>query len=123
MPTRVLGRQQPEPSWLSLAGTGMTVREFLSHLDAWVYLGRWDDEAELAALEAPAAGLPCVLHEDAAVSGLTGPVRYVQPKGVRVALEELLGHTPTAATSANLRQSEWGRTLERLRTSPGEPTA
>lgn len=121
--SKVLGRRQPPPRWLSLSGTGMTVREYLSHLDVWVHLGRWSDEAELGALEALAAGLPCVLHADAAVSGLQGPVRYVEPGDTPEAIAELLPGAHTSAgttgdTSAQERQAEWSDALRRLMGTP-----
>ena len=101
----------------------MTVREYLSHLDVWVHLGRWSDEAELGALEALAAGLPCVLHADAAVSGLQGPVRYVEPGDTPEAIAELLAGAHTSAgttgdTSAQERQAEWSDALRRLMGTP-----
>ncbi|MCK0112130.1 glycosyltransferase [Ornithinimicrobium sp. F0845] len=96
VPTAVLGRDLPPPSWCSFLGTGMTAREFLSHLDVWVYHGRWDLHAEIAALEALAAGLPCVLPAEAAESRLEGRVRCVDPWLTSSALLELL-EEPDAA--------------------------
>lgn len=74
------------PGWLSLAGTGMTTQEFLSHLDLYVYQGPWTLVAEVAALEAMAAGRPAVLppsarphlHEAAACTGPSGAAAEVQ---------------------------------------------
>ncbi|GGK73519.1 glycosyltransferase family 2 protein [Ornithinimicrobium pekingense] len=110
-PTRALRRTLPPPSWLSLAGTGMTSREFLSHLDVFVYQGEWDVTAEVAALEALAAGLPCVLPAPAATAGLAPPddtdgavpaqsVRCVEPAGVHAATAELLEIAGTQAARA-----------------------
>ncbi|MGB3829724.1 MAG: hypothetical protein WA962_13200, partial [Ornithinimicrobium sp.] len=59
--TRALRRQLPPPGWCSMAGSGMSTREFLHHLDVFVYQGPWDVAAHIAALEAMSAELPAVL--------------------------------------------------------------
>ncbi|WP_165699981.1 glycosyltransferase [Ornithinimicrobium ciconiae] len=118
-PTQVLGRDLPPPSWCSFQGTGMNVREFLSHLDVWVYHGRWDLHAEIAALEALAAGLPCVLPAEAAVSRLQGRVRCVDPWLTAHTLAEMqaegdLDSTPVHGHSARHRQDAWAAALTSL---------
>ena len=109
------------PSWVSFAGTGMSVREFLSHLDVWVYFGEWDTAAEVSALEALGAGLPCVLAEDAAASGLAGPVRCVAPARAGEAIADLLTQGAEEAHSSATRQAEWARALRRLMAAPVRP--
>ncbi len=59
--TRALRLDVPPPGWCSLAGTGMSTREFLNHLDVFVYQGPWNVAAHVAALEAISAGRPTVL--------------------------------------------------------------
>lgn len=113
-PTTTLGRRLHPPSWVSFAGTGMTRREFLSHLDVWVYFGEWDDKARDAALRALDAGLPCLLGEEAAASGLGGPVRCVPPGRAREALEDLLVHELTAVPAPADPRRVWRRALHDL---------
>lgn len=113
-PVSIMGYPMRPPSWVSFAGTGLTVREFLSHIDMWVYFGEWDTQAEIAALEALGAGLPCVLGEAAAVSDLTGPVRCVPPELAREAMAELLTDEADGNDSSATRQDEWARTLHGL---------
>lgn len=121
--TASLGRRLPPPTWLSFTGTGMSTREFLSHLDVWVYLGVWERAAEHAALEALGAGLPCILGEEAASSRLPGPVRYVAPEAVGSALEGFLTSPSPRGTLAD-REAEWTRTLRALALTPtNEPTS
>lgn len=117
-PTAVLRRALPPPTWLSFLDTGMTVREFLSHLDVWVYYGRWDLHAEIAALEALAAGLPCVLPEEAAASGLVGAVRCVDPRDSTRAAVELLEAPQVSDHSARRRFETWAQLLHRLAAAP-----
>ncbi|MCW4601997.1 hypothetical protein ON003_10560 [Janibacter hoylei] len=119
--TKALGRRRPPPSWLSFAGTGMTPREFLSHLDAFVHLGVWDRAAEHATREALAAGLPCVVGTDAAPSGLTGRIRCVAPDEVGAALAELLAEPAAADAATAARESAWTRTLHDLVATPTAP--
>ena len=109
-----LGRRLPPPTWLSFAGTGMTTREYLSHIDVWVYLGSWDEAAEHAALEALGAGLPCIVGEDAAGAGLPGTVRCVPPEQVRTALEQVLDTPATHDASTATRESGWTAALRQL---------
>lgn len=121
--TTSLGRRLPPPSWLSFTGTGMTTREFLSHLDVWVYFGVWDRAAEHAALEALGAGLPCLLGEEAASSRLPGLVRHIAPEAAGSALEGLLASPSARAARAALgalgaREAEWTRTLRALALTP-----
>ncbi|MFK5646809.1 glycosyltransferase [Ornithinimicrobium sp. LYQ121] len=98
-PARMLGLTLPPPSWCSFRGTGMTSREFLSHLDVYVYQGTWDEAAEVGALEALAAGLPCVLPAAAAGRVGPGPVLCVPPEGVPEAVRSLTGPAPPGAGS------------------------
>lgn len=114
VPTEVLGRELPPPTWCSFLGTGMTLREFLSHLDVWVYQGRWDLHAEIAALEALAARLPCVLPAAAAASNLQGPVRCVDSRETIPAALELLASEAPSTHSARLRQDTWAAALADL---------
>ncbi len=116
-PTTTLGRRLPPPAWVSFAGTGMTRRELLSHLDVWVYFGEWDAKAQVAALRALDAGLPCLLGEDAAASGLGGPVRCVPPGRAREALEDLLAHEVTSTPSPADPHRTWRRRLRDLHTT------
>lgn len=118
-PLTVLRRHEPPAWWVSMDGTGMDVREYLAHLDVWLYLGEWDLTAELAALEALGAGLPCILGEAAAVSRLQGPVRCVPADGVQAALEDLLTGEREAHHSSFERQDHWGQELWRLVSSVG----
>lgn len=48
------------PGWLDLSHTGMSTREFLTQLDAFVYPGAWDSDVEVATLQAAAAGVPVI---------------------------------------------------------------
>lgn len=59
--TRALRLEVPPPGWCSLAGTGMSTREFLNHLDVFVYQGPWNVASHVAALEAISAGRATVL--------------------------------------------------------------
>ncbi|GAA1171588.1 hypothetical protein GCM10009584_10620 [Ornithinimicrobium humiphilum] len=124
-PTAALGRPLPPPSWLSLARTGMTVREFLGSLDVFVYQGTWDAAAEVATLEALAAGLPCVLPPEAAGSLADAtdlpdpPVRLVPPAAVPAAVDELLRGTAEPAAVPRSRLAAWTRALRTL-TTPTE---
>ncbi|HSP59667.1 MAG TPA: glycosyltransferase family 2 protein [Ornithinimicrobium sp.] len=123
-PTRVLGRSMPPPSWCSFRGTGMTTREFLNHLDVFVYQGVWDEAAEVAALEALVAGTPCVLPSEATSSfgGLragpgAGPVLCVDPPGVPAAVRSLARSSPVAMSGDALperRRRTWGDTVTSL---------
>ena len=114
-PTGVLGLKLPPAAWLSFRGTGMTEREFLSHIDVWTYFGEWNETAERGALTALAAGRPCLLGEEAAVSNLTGHLRCVAPEDAEEALVDLLADDhPPVHTSAR-RESEWISTLTDLR--------
>lgn len=119
--TKALGRRRPPPSWLSFAGTGMTPREFLSHIDAFVHLGVWGRAAEHATREALAAGLPCVVGTDAAPSGLTGRIRCVAPDEVGAALAELLAEPAAADAATAAREAAWTRTLHDLVATPTAP--
>lgn len=117
-PMELLQDTDPPSCWVQLTNTGMSVREFLSHIDVWVYFGQWDLTAELAALEALGAGLPCVLGEAAAASALQGPVRCVRPEDAQEAVLELL--TDCAAGDVHTsrqRHHEWTEALRRLVTS------
>lgn len=114
VPTQVLGRELPPPSWLSFLGTGMTLREFLSHLDVWVYQGTWDLHAEIATLEALAAGLPCVLPEAATASGLQGRVRCVDPRESVHAALDLVATADNPDHSARCRADVWATALDEL---------
>ncbi|WP_256839081.1 glycosyltransferase family 2 protein [Ornithinimicrobium faecis] len=114
VPSQLLNRELPPPTWLSFLGTGMTLREFLSHLDVWVYQGTWDLHAEIATLEALAAGLPCVLPEAAAVSDLQGRVRCVAPADAVDAALDLVATAHDSANSARSRADAWGQTLRSL---------
>lgn len=58
---RGLRWELPPPGWCSMAGTGMSTREFLNHLDVFVYQGPWNVTAHVAALEAMSVGLPTLL--------------------------------------------------------------
>lgn len=113
-PRTVLELDMRPPTWVSFAGKNLTPREFLSHIDVWVYFGQWDTIAQIAALEALAAGLPCVLGPEAAVSALQGPVRCVPPERAREAMEDLLSQPQTERSSAELRQADWSRALHQL---------
>lgn len=115
--TTALDRRLPPPAWVSFAGTGMTRRELLSHLDVWAYFGEWDDKARIAALRALDAGLPCLLGEEAAESGLGGPVRCVPPERAREALEDLLAHEVASAPEPTDPRQAWQRTLHDLHTT------
>lgn len=123
---KALGRRLPPPSWLSFVGTGMTTREFLSHIDVWVYFGVWDEAAEAAVLEALGAGLPCVVGADAP-SDLTGPIRSVDPEQAGEAIRDLLATSrsarPTTPTTATTREAEWTRVLLALLHGGGPPAA
>lgn len=90
--TRALRLELPPPGWCSMAGLGMSKREFLSHLDVFVYQGVWNTAAQVAALEAISAGLPTVLP---------------------LAAQDALGHASTYAAPA-----EVGRTLARFVAEP-----
>lgn len=116
-PTATLGRRLPPPSWVTFAGTGMTRREFLSHLDVWAYFGEWDDKARVAALRALDAGLPCLLGEEAAGSALGGPVRCVAPSHAAEALEELVAHEAGAGPPPADPHRAWQRALRDLHTT------
>lgn len=113
-PAKILGGPSRPVPWSSFAGTGMTVREYLSHLDVWVYLGEWDTVAELAALDALDAGLPCVLGEGAARSGLEGPVRCVAPTDVPAAVAELVGGEAISTGTPRRRHDAWSTMLHAL---------
>lgn len=113
-PLTALELDMRPPTWVSFAGKNLTPREFLSHIDVWVYFGEWDAIAQIAALEALAAGLPCVLGPEAAVSALQGPVRCVPPERAREAMEDLLSQPQTERSSAELRQADWSRALRQL---------
>ncbi len=106
-------------SWVPLAGSGMSEREFLAHIDVWVYFGVWDTAAQVAALEALGAGLPCVLGAAAATSGLEGPVRCVPPAEARAAIEELLASSDHGEHASTRRQRDWELAVERLMTGSG----
>ncbi len=75
---RRAGLALPPPSWLSLAGTGMTNREFLSHLDVFVYQGPWNVASEVATLQAMAAERPVVVPPEAASSPGWGT--HIEPR-------------------------------------------
>ncbi len=83
--TRALRLELPPPGWCSMAGLGMSKREFLSHLDVFVYQGAWNTAAQVAALEAISAGLPTVLPL-AAQDALGRASTYATPAGVGRAL-------------------------------------
>lgn len=82
----VLDVPLPPVNWLSLEGTGTPVREFLAQLDVWVYQGRWDATAEVAALEAIEAGLPCLLPAEASGVELGPRARAVAAREVPAAV-------------------------------------
>lgn len=113
-PTRLLGQHKQPPSWSSFAGTTMTLREYLSHIDIWVYFGEWDAAAQIATLEALDAGLPCVLGDHATVRDLRGPVRCTSPEHAREAMEELLTMPPDPTDPFGQRHAAWTRTLHRF---------
>ncbi|WP_435202025.1 glycosyltransferase family 2 protein [Janibacter sp. GS2] len=124
VPVSVVGHPMRPPSWVSFAGTGMSAREFLSHIDVWVYFGRWDTAAEIATLEALGAGLPCVIGDDAGVADLQGPIRCVPPDRAREAIEELLTSAVEETPSSAQRQQTWSRTLRRwMPSSTARPAA
>lgn len=115
--TATLGRRLPPTSWVTFAGTGMERRAFLSHLDVWAYFGEWDAKAQAATRRALNAGLPCLLGEAAAESGLGGPVRCVPPARAREALEDLLAHEVAGGPPPPDPQLTWQRTLRTLHTT------
>lgn len=117
-PLEVMGLETRPASWITFAGRDLTPREFLSHIDVWVYFGEWDAAAELGLLEAQGAGLPCVVGLQAAHVDLTGPVRCVAPALAREAIEELLAEPASGPTTADLRQDEWGSAVRGLLATP-----
>lgn len=118
---QTVGADLRPPHWVSFAAKDMAPREFLSHLDVWVYVGEWDDVAELGLLEALAAGLPCVVGPGAAHLPPSGLLRTLTGEDSREAVEDLLSMPAAAsatATLADLRQSAWGSTVASLLTEP-----
>lgn len=66
----------PTPAhWLSLAMSGMTVPEFLRHLDFFCYQGPWGISAHIATLEAITAGLPTIVPS-AASGDIDAPLLF-----------------------------------------------
>ena len=123
--TRRTRRSLPPPGWLSLAATGMTRVEFLSHLDIFVYQGPWSLSAEIGALQALAAGRPVVLPLEAEPA-LGGAALCTAPSALPDALARLLADEALADSLVQAgrrllrgRASTWGNLL----TDPGEGTS
>lgn len=115
--TRRSRRSLPPPGWLSLAGTGMTRAEFLSHLDVFVYQGPWNLSAEIAALQALAAGRPAVLPLEAEPA-LGGAAVFAAPSALPDELTRLLADEERVASLVRAgrrllrgRASTWGNLM------------
>jgi hypothetical protein len=106
---KIFRREFLPPGWVDLRDAGTTVVEFLGQLDAFVYLGIWDDEAEVAVLEALAADLPVLLAPTATEVplDLRKATRQHEPADISSVLLEAQGPWSDPGPALEARAAGW----------------
>lgn len=117
----ILGRDPLPAGWVDLHRSGTTVLEFLGQLDVFVGLGVWDDETEIAVLQALAADLPVLLTAAASAlpDDLRGLVRLESAEDLGRAAIAAVGADPVDAQAAlSARAGRWLSVTDRLLDDP-----